>query len=166
MWGRVKFKDFSRTFKVMCQQIQGLNTEEKGLAISKIWRWIFATLMSFSQPCSIWTCKINSTKCPFWMPNNFRKYPKTRKQEKFKDFQVLLYKFKALNFCFQIQGHWMTFKYEPCEKPSKSYKITLNLKQKLGTNLKLLNSDWILWFSGCKNAVLFYTAFIEAGVRR
>jgi hypothetical protein len=27
------------------------------------------------------------------------------KQEKFKDFQVLLYKFKSLNFCFQIQGH-------------------------------------------------------------
>ena len=59
----------------------------------------------------------------------------------------------------------MTFKYEPCEKPSKSYKITLNLKQKLGTNLKLLNSDWILWFSGCKSAVLFYTAFIEAAWR-
>ena len=40
------------------------------------------------------------------MSNNFRKYPKT-KQEKFKDFQVpvLLYKFKALNFCFQIQEH-------------------------------------------------------------
>jgi hypothetical protein len=31
MRGRVKFKDFSRTFKVMCQQIQGLNTEEKGV---------------------------------------------------------------------------------------------------------------------------------------
>ena len=28
MSGRVKFKDFSRTFKVMYQQIQGLNTEE------------------------------------------------------------------------------------------------------------------------------------------
>jgi hypothetical protein len=29
------------------------------------------------------------------------------KQEKFKGFQVpvLLYTFKALNFCFQIQGH-------------------------------------------------------------
>jgi hypothetical protein len=31
----VKFKDFSRTFKAMYQQIQGLNTEEKGLKISK-----------------------------------------------------------------------------------------------------------------------------------
>jgi hypothetical protein len=27
MWGRVKFKDFSRTFKAMYQQIQGVNTE-------------------------------------------------------------------------------------------------------------------------------------------
>ena len=27
-------------FKAMYQQIQGLNTEEKGLEISKIWRWI------------------------------------------------------------------------------------------------------------------------------
>ena len=26
---RLKFKDFSRTFKAMYQQIQGLNTEEK-----------------------------------------------------------------------------------------------------------------------------------------
>jgi hypothetical protein len=42
MWTRVKFK-------AMYQQIQGLNTEEKGLEISKIWRWIVqnATLMSF-----------------------------------------------------------------------------------------------------------------------
>ena len=30
---RVKFKDFSRTFKAMYQQIQGLNTEEKGIEI-------------------------------------------------------------------------------------------------------------------------------------
>jgi hypothetical protein len=28
MWGRVKFKDFSRKFKAVYQQIQGLNTEE------------------------------------------------------------------------------------------------------------------------------------------
>ena len=37
------------------------------------------------------------------------------KQEEFKDIQVLLYKFKpifkALNFCFQIQGHSRTFKF-------------------------------------------------------
>jgi hypothetical protein len=32
------------------------------------------------------------------------------KQEKFKDFQVLLYKFKALNFCFQIQDVDYAFK--------------------------------------------------------
>ena len=31
MPGRVKFKDFSRTFKAMYQQIQGLNTEEEGV---------------------------------------------------------------------------------------------------------------------------------------
>jgi hypothetical protein len=36
MSGRVKFKDFPRTFKAMYQQIQGLNTEEKALEISKI----------------------------------------------------------------------------------------------------------------------------------
>jgi hypothetical protein len=35
MWERVKFKDFSRTFKDMYQQIQGLNTDEKWLDISK-----------------------------------------------------------------------------------------------------------------------------------
>jgi hypothetical protein len=36
MSGRVKFKDFSRTLKVIYQKIQGLNTEEKALEISKI----------------------------------------------------------------------------------------------------------------------------------
>ena len=36
MRGRVKFKDFSRIFKAMYQQIQGLNTENKGLEIIKI----------------------------------------------------------------------------------------------------------------------------------
>jgi hypothetical protein len=36
MSGRVKFKDFSRTFKAMYQQIQGLNTEEEDVRISKI----------------------------------------------------------------------------------------------------------------------------------
>jgi hypothetical protein len=35
MPGRVKFKDFLRTFKAMYQQIQGLNTEE-ALEISKM----------------------------------------------------------------------------------------------------------------------------------
>jgi hypothetical protein len=29
MSGKVKFKDFLRTFKAMYDQIQGLNTEEK-----------------------------------------------------------------------------------------------------------------------------------------
>jgi hypothetical protein len=38
MSGRVKFRDFLRTFKAMYQQIQGLNTEEKlkALEISKM----------------------------------------------------------------------------------------------------------------------------------
>ena len=36
MSGRVKFKDFLRTFKAMYQQIQGLHTEEKGLEITKM----------------------------------------------------------------------------------------------------------------------------------
>jgi hypothetical protein len=38
MSGRVKFKDFLRTFKAKYQQIQGLNiyTEEKELEISKM----------------------------------------------------------------------------------------------------------------------------------
>ena len=35
---RVKFKDFSRTFKTMYQQIQALNTEEKALEISTMSR--------------------------------------------------------------------------------------------------------------------------------
>jgi hypothetical protein len=44
MWRRVKFK-------AMNQQIQGLNTEEKGLEISKLWRWIVqnATLINEFQ---------------------------------------------------------------------------------------------------------------------
>jgi hypothetical protein len=33
--GRVKFKDVSRTFKVMYQEIQGLKAEEKVLEMSK-----------------------------------------------------------------------------------------------------------------------------------
>jgi hypothetical protein len=63
----------------MYQQIHGLNTEEKGLesvksdVISK--RNINE---SQKQLCQIWTCKINSTKCPFFKSNNFRKYPKTK----------------------------------------------------------------------------------------
>jgi hypothetical protein len=36
MSGRVKFKDFLRTFKAMYQQIQGVNTEEKALEINKM----------------------------------------------------------------------------------------------------------------------------------
>jgi hypothetical protein len=64
MWGRVKFKDFSRTFKAMYRQIQGLNTEEKGLVNLILWD------KSFKQLCRIWG--------------------------KFKDFQVLLYRFKDI----------------------------------------------------------------------
>jgi hypothetical protein len=77
---------------------------KEGVRISNIWRWIVqngVTLMNFEQLCQIWTCKMNSTKCPYWMSNNFRKYP--LKQEEFKDFQVLLYKFKdiqGLEFLF------------------------------------------------------------------
>jgi hypothetical protein len=71
MW--VKFK----TFQAMFQQIQGLNTEEKGLEISKIWRWIVqnANLVSFKQ---LWTYEhaksIQRNVCFEW--NNLRKYPK------------------------------------------------------------------------------------------
>jgi hypothetical protein len=36
MSGRVKFKDFLRTFKAIFQQIQGVNTEEKALEINKM----------------------------------------------------------------------------------------------------------------------------------
>ena len=69
MSGRVKLKGFN--FKDIqghiYRQIHKLNTEEKVLEISKMWHWIVqnATLMSFKQLCQIWTCKINSTKCPF-----------------------------------------------------------------------------------------------------
>jgi hypothetical protein len=63
--------------------------------------------MSFKQLCQIWTCKINSTKCPFWMSKNFRKYPKLN-QEKFRTFEFKYFTnsrtFKTLNFCFQIHG--------------------------------------------------------------
>ena len=100
----------SRIFKVMCQQIQGLNTEEKGLEISKIWRWIVqnATLMSFKQLCQIWACKSIQQNVHFecqTISENIQKL----KQEKFKDFQVILYKFQ------DIQGHSRTFKF--CTNP-------------------------------------------------
>ena len=49
------------------------------------------------------------------MSNNFRNIEKL-KQEKFKDFQVLLYKCKDIHsFFFQIQGHSWTFKF--CTNP-------------------------------------------------
>jgi hypothetical protein len=93
--------------------------------------------MSFRQLCQKWRCKINSTNCPFWKSNNFRKYPRTKARKiqvllykfkdiqgleflfsnsrTFKDFQVLLYKFKDIrglsSISLQIQGHSRTFKY-------------------------------------------------------
>jgi hypothetical protein len=65
-------------------------------------RWIDqnATLMSFKQLCQIWTCKINSKKCPFWMSNNFRKYPKLVKARKIQDFVRTLSLLFSLAFFF------------------------------------------------------------------
>jgi hypothetical protein len=93
---RVKFKDFSRSFKTIYQQIQALNTE-KALEISTISRWIVqnATLVNFIQLCQIWSYKINATKCPFLcqiISENIHKL----KQEEFKDFQAFLYKFQDI----------------------------------------------------------------------
>jgi hypothetical protein len=60
------FQGHSRPCYSMYQQIQALNTEEKALEISKMWRWIV----------QIATCPIQSIQqnVRFWMSNNFRKY--------------------------------------------------------------------------------------------
>jgi hypothetical protein len=42
------FKDI-QLFKAMYQQIQGLNTEEKALEISKMWRWIVQKGRNFNE---------------------------------------------------------------------------------------------------------------------
>ena len=80
----------------MYQQIQGLSTEEKGLEI----RYEHAKSIQQNVRFECQTISENIQKL---------------KQEEFKDIQVLLYKFKALNFCFQIQGHSRTFKF--CTNP-------------------------------------------------
>jgi hypothetical protein len=48
--GRVKFKDFLRTFKAMYQQIQALNTEENTLETSKICRGSILIFLYNSPP--------------------------------------------------------------------------------------------------------------------
>ena len=93
------------TFKVMHQEIQGLKAEKGVRNQSKV------TLNCSSGKDMN---EMNSQNVQFSMPNNFRKYPLT--QEQFKDFQALLYNFKALNSCFQIQGISKIFKF--CAKPA------------------------------------------------
>jgi hypothetical protein len=60
------------------------------------------------------------------MSSNFRKFPKTIKQEEFKDFQVLLYIFKdiqGLEFSFSNSRTFKDFQvlYEPCERFPNSF---------------------------------------------
>jgi hypothetical protein len=123
MWGRVKFEDIQG--HVSANLVLGLNTDEKGLEISKIWRWIVqnTTLMSFKQLCQIWTCKINSTKCPFSMSNNFIKYPKTKARK------IL----RLSSTSLQIQGHsrpWMfVFKFKGIEGLSSFVRTLTNVDQ-------------------------------------
>jgi hypothetical protein len=97
MWGRVKFKDFSRTFNAMYQQIQGLNTEENGLEISKI--WLFQTNLSNSFVRYEHAKSIQQNvrfECQT-ISENIQKL----KQEKFTDFQVLLHKFKDFQVLYE-----------------------------------------------------------------
>jgi hypothetical protein len=84
----------------MYQQIQGLNTEEKGLEISKIWRWIVqnATLLVFNIGVSNSFVRYEHAKS---IQQNVRFDCQTiseniqkLKQEKFKDLTL------------QIQEHW------------------------------------------------------------
>jgi hypothetical protein len=112
------------------QQIQALNTEEKGLEISKIWRWIVqnTTLMSFKQLCQTWTCMQNQfKKCPFWMSNNFRKYRKTKARNiwpllnKFKDIEGLLRFVRTLLY---LNGNGNIFFYFLIWKNFWNYLIT------------------------------------------
>ena len=108
MSGRVKFKDFSRTFKAMYQQIQGLNTEEEGvrnqqnltLNCSKrnfIMRFRYEHAKSFQQNVRL-ECQTIS--------ENIQKL----KQEEFKDIQVLLYKFKDIQGLEFLFSNSRTFK--------------------------------------------------------
>jgi hypothetical protein len=80
--GRVEFKDFSRAFKDMYQEIQGVQKGFSPLEISKKWHWIVqnATSINFKQLCQIWTCKIN-------LKANFKYF--FTNSTTFKDFQVL-----------------------------------------------------------------------------
>jgi hypothetical protein len=91
---------------------------EGALEISKIWSWIVqnATSMSFIR---LWTCKINSTKCPFLNVNQFQKISKKLKQEEFKDFQALLYKFKDIQGLEFLFSNSRTFKF--CTNPVRRF---------------------------------------------
>jgi hypothetical protein len=133
----------------MYQQIQGLNTDEKGLEISKIWRWIVqnTTLMSFKQLCQIWTCKINSTKCPFSMSNNFIKYPKTKARK------IL----RLSSTSLQIQGHsrpWMfVFKFKGIEGLSSFVRTLTNVDQwKKSAFRKHSRFLWLTYLIICLNS--------------
>jgi hypothetical protein len=74
--GSYEVESNSRTFKAMYRP----TTEEKGLEISKIWRWTVqnATSRVSNSFVRYEHAKSIQKKCPFWMSNNFRKYPKTK----------------------------------------------------------------------------------------
>ena len=94
---RVKFKDFSRIFKVMYQEIQGLKSSNGN----------FNELKDMN--------KINLQKCPILNAKQFSSENINYKQEQFKDFQALLYKlknFQGLEFLF---SNSRTFKF--CTNP-------------------------------------------------
>ena len=81
----------------MYQQIQGLNTEENGLEISKI--WLFQTNLSNSFVRYEHAKSIQQNvrfECQT-ISENIQKL----KQEKFTDFQVLLHKFKDFQVLYE-----------------------------------------------------------------
>jgi hypothetical protein len=97
----------------MYQQIQGLNTEEKGLEISKI--WFFQTNLSNNFVRYEHAKSIQQNVRP--ISENIQKL----KQEKFinTDFQVLLYKFKDIQDLEFLFSNSKTFK-------SRTFKFCTN----------------------------------------
>jgi hypothetical protein len=113
----VRKSQIQALFKAMYQQIQGLNTEEKGL-------------LNLTLNCSKGNFnEFRTALSDMNMGNQFNKMSvlsqtiseniQKLKQEKFKEFQILLYKFKdiqGLEFLFSNSRTFKDFQilYEPC----------------------------------------------------
>jgi hypothetical protein len=102
--GRVKFKDFLRTFKAMYQQ----RTEywRKGLKISKMGRWISNSFVRYEHAKSVQQIKMSVLNV-----KQFQKISINWSKKNLKIFKYFFTNsriFMSLKFCFQIQGHSRT----------------------------------------------------------